>query len=68
MAKLTDKAVQNAQPGPKRKEIPDAAMPGLYLLLQPTGAKSWAYRFRFGGKTTEANAWPLPKGWLGGRA
>ena len=51
MAKLTDKAVQNMKPGPKRKEVPDAALPGLYLIVQATGSKSWAYRFRLHGKT-----------------
>ena len=66
MAKLTDKAVQNAAPGPKRKEIPDAAMPGLYMLLQPTGAKSWAYRFRFGGKTRKLTLGRYPKVGLAG--
>lgn len=47
--KLTDKAVENATAGASRREIPDALLPGLYLVVQPTGSKSWAVRFRFKG-------------------
>jgi integrase len=47
MAKvLTDKAVKAAATGAKRREIADGGMPGLYLVVQPTGAKSWAVRYR----------------------
>lgn len=49
---LTIKFVEAAKPSPKgRIEIPDAALPGFYLVVQPSGAKSWAYRYRHGGKT-----------------
>ena len=63
MAKFTAMAVENAKPGPKRKEVPDAAMPGLYLIIQPepTGTKSWAYRYRFGGKTRKLTLGRYPK-------
>src|SRR3546814_5479520 len=45
MAKnLTTKDVENVKPGTARKEIPDALLPGLYLVVQPSGAKSWAVR------------------------
>ena len=52
MAKaLTARAVETVKPDPgKRVEIPDAALPGFYLILQPSGAKSWALRYRHGGK------------------
>jgi integrase len=52
MAKtLTSKSVESAKPDPEqRSEIPDAAMPGLYLVVQPTGVKGWAFRYRFAGK------------------
>lgn len=33
----------------KRREIPDAQAPGLHLIIQPSGKKSWAVRYRFGG-------------------
>jgi integrase len=29
-----------------RKEYPDTALPGLYLIVQPSGVKSWAFRTR----------------------
>lgn len=48
---LTTKAVEAAKPnGSKRIEKPDAALPGLYLVIQPSGARSWALRFRRDGK------------------
>ena len=61
MAKLTVKAVENMKPGLKRQEIPDAALPGLYLLLQPSGSKSWAYRYRFDGRTRKLTIGRYPK-------
>src|SRR6266446_5035937 len=50
-AKLTSLAVRNANPKRRkgelrRTEIPDAGS-GLYLIVQPSGAKSWAVRYRF---------------------
>jgi integrase len=39
------------RPGGSRREIPDRYLPGLYLLVQPSGVKSWAVRYRHGGKT-----------------
>jgi integrase len=52
MAKqLTAPAVERLKPDPtKRLEIPDGLLPGLYFVLQPSGAKSWAVRYRHGGK------------------
>jgi integrase len=46
MPKLTDTAVQKHKPHKNRREIPDAASPGLYLIVQPSGGKSFAMRFR----------------------
>src|SRR5262249_22383482 len=43
---LTSAAVERLKPGRERREIPDAKSSGLYLIIQPTGAKSWAMRFR----------------------
>ena len=48
---LTAQSVRIAKPdAAKRREIPDAVLPGLYLLVQPSGHKSWALRYRFAGK------------------
>jgi integrase len=47
---LTQAAVEKIKPDPnKRVEIPDYGKPGLYLVVQPSGAKSWAVRYRFNG-------------------
>jgi integrase len=49
---LTDRFVANAKPKrdaagkPQRTEFADAASPGLRLILQPTGSRSWALRYR----------------------
>jgi integrase len=43
---LTAIAVQKYRAGKHRREIPDGGCPGLYLVIQPTGAKSWALRYR----------------------
>jgi integrase len=50
MPKLTDAAAHKKKADPaKRLEIHDGN--GLYLVIQPTGAKSWAYRYRADGKS-----------------
>ncbi|MET4180699.1 integrase [Bradyrhizobium sp. JR7.2] len=47
MAKsLTAAAVKRYRADKKRREIPDGGCPGLHLIVQPTGAKSWALRYR----------------------
>jgi integrase len=48
MPVFTVPGVQKYAAKPKRREIPDAKAPGLYLVIQPkpSGAKSWALRFR----------------------
>jgi integrase len=43
---LTAAGVAKLLPGHKRLEVPDAGCPGLRLIVQPSGAKSWALRFR----------------------
>jgi integrase len=45
-APLNAKTVEAAKPGASRKEIPDGALQGLYLIVQPSGVKSWAVRYR----------------------
>jgi integrase len=52
MARLTAKSVENAKPFAEgRREIPDGGCRGLYLIVQPSGRKAWAVRYRFAGKT-----------------
>jgi integrase len=49
---LTTRFVEAAKPRHNsagdavRAEYPDAACPGLHLIVQPTGTRSWAFRFR----------------------
>jgi integrase len=47
---LTDIAIRNFKPGAVRQEIPDPAARGLYVIVEPSGFKSFAVRFRFDGK------------------
>jgi integrase len=57
--KLTTLAFERAKPkldsGGKlvRNEIADGGAHGLYLIVQPSGAKSWAIRYRHNGRATK---------------
>jgi integrase len=46
---LTQRKLETIKPSDKRQEIPDGLVPGLYFICQPSGAKSWAARFRVHG-------------------
>ncbi|WP_386173962.1 tyrosine-type recombinase/integrase [Sulfitobacter sp. R86518] len=63
MAKaLTTKAVDAMKPNlVRRLEVPDPALSGLYLVIQPSGAKSWALRYRWAGKPAKLTLgrWPV---------
>ncbi|WP_373486913.1 tyrosine-type recombinase/integrase [Blastomonas sp.] len=62
MAKaLTTKAIEAAKPDTNRREIPDPALSGLYLVIQPSGVKSWALRYRYAGKPKKLTLgrWPV---------
>jgi integrase len=50
MAKLTAKTVETIKPATARQEIPDTLLPGFYLVVQPSGARSFAVRYRHHGK------------------
>jgi len=43
---LTAAAILRYRPGKARREIRDGAASGLYLVVQPTGHKAFALRFR----------------------
>src|SRR4029077_3614139 len=61
MAKvLTVTALQNLKPGAARREVPDGVMPGLYFVIQPTGKKSWAVRYRIRGQPRKLTIGPCP--------
>src|SRR5271165_2903366 len=43
---LTDLGIKKLPLPDKRKEVPDGKIGGLYLIVQASGAKSWAVRYR----------------------
>jgi hypothetical protein len=45
---LTDVAIRRAKPADKPQKLSDAG--GLYLYITMAGAKSWRWKYRFGGK------------------
>jgi hypothetical protein len=47
---LTDIAIRNLQVGEMRREISDPGCAGLYVVVQPSGKKSFAVRYRFNGR------------------
>jgi integrase len=48
---ITHRFVEAVRPKTMRTEYPDAGCPGLYLVVQPSGTRSWAFRFCHNGKT-----------------
>lgn len=59
MAKVfTPKSVRSAKPAEVRQEIADAGCKGLYLVIQPGGSKSWAFRYRLVGSTKKLTLGP----------
>lgn len=49
MPKLTTAKVENLKPSATRQEVPDTLVAGLFLIVQPSGAKSWQVRYRTAG-------------------
>jgi integrase len=56
---LTAIAVANAMPKATRREIPDPGCAGLYLVIQPSGKKSWAVRYRIHGRPKKLTLGPV---------
>ncbi len=67
MAGLTVKQVEKARPGAIRREIADSYCPGLYHIVQPTGARSWAVRYRSEGKSRKLTLSVAPLDLAGAR-
>jgi integrase len=57
---LTDIAIRNLKAGPARQEIPDPGARGLYCIVEPSGFKSFAVRFRFDGKARKLSLGNIP--------
>lgn len=52
MRRFTRATVDAIKPDPpRRQEVPDPATEGLYLVVQPSGSKSWAVRYRLNGRS-----------------
>ncbi len=63
---LTVRAIDAAKPHPKKRlEIPDGTVTGLYLVVQSSGARSWAVRYRHHGRPTKLTLGPYPRLGLG---
>ena len=60
-ARLTARALDRFAPAAKRREIPDAYLPGLYFIIQPSGKKSWAVRYRCNGRSRKYTLGSYPK-------
>ncbi|MGF1497845.1 MAG: tyrosine-type recombinase/integrase [Elainellaceae cyanobacterium] len=58
--RLTETKIRSLQPAPSRQEIPDSLLPGFYLVVQPSGKKSFAVRYRAHGKTKKLTLGPFP--------
>src|SRR3984893_2995320 len=57
---LTLKRIENEPAGKSRKEIPDGLLVGLYLVVQPSGAKSFAVRYRYAGQPRKLTLGAFP--------
>ena len=56
---LTAIAVEKARARTERYELADPGCRGLYLVIQPSGVKSWAARYRFRGRSTKLTLGPV---------
>src|SRR6266436_3650861 len=57
---LTVKRIDNAKATSSRQEIPDGLLVGLYLVVQPSGAKSFAVRYRYAGQPRKLTLGAFP--------
>jgi integrase len=57
---LTARSIATLNPAAERREIADRHMPGLYLIVQPSGAKSWAVRYRYARRSRKHTLGPYP--------
>ncbi|OYD03747.1 site-specific integrase [Rhizobium sp. N4311] len=57
---LTVKTLEALKPKGARQEIPDGGLSGLYIIVQPSGATSWAIRYRIDSKPKKFTIGPYP--------
>lgn len=58
---LTARSIEKIKAGAQRQEVPDALLPGLYFLVQPSGARSFAVRYRHQGRPRKLTIGSYPK-------
>lgn len=62
MKTLTDAALRKMVPDPSRRiETPVLGIRGLYIIIQPTGVKSFAIRYRYGGRSRKLTLGRYPR-------
>lgn len=57
---LTAAALEKLKPQDNRREVPDGLLTGLYFIIQPSGKKSWAVRYRAHGKSRKLTLGSYP--------
>jgi integrase len=57
---LTVRRIDTVNATSSRQEIPDGLLVGLYLVVQPSGAKSFAVRYRHAGQPRKLTLGPYP--------
>jgi integrase len=57
---LTVTRIDNAKATSSRQEIPDGLLVGLYLVVQPSGARSFAVRYRYAGQPRKLTLGAFP--------
>lgn len=58
---LTKIQLDRLKPGKARREIADGGAPGLYFIVQPSGARSWALRYRVHGMSRKHTIGSYPE-------
>ena len=58
---LTQIGIDRLKPSNQRQETPDAGLSGLYLVVQPTGIKSFAVRYRHDGRPRKLTIGRFPQ-------
>src|SRR5262249_1425398 len=59
--RLTDIAIRNMKPGPRSRDVPDGGCNGLYLILQPSGHRAFAVRYRIDNRQFKMTLGAYPK-------
>jgi integrase len=53
--------LKRLSPARRGKKYPTTLLPGLYFIVQPSGAKSWAVRYRSAGRPRKHTLGPYPR-------